>query len=239
MEVLAIIPARGGSKGIPLKNIKLLNGIPLIEYTTSSAIKSKFINRIVVSTEEKKIAELAINLGVEVPFLRPNFLAKDDTPSLPVFINTLEELYKIDGYKPDIIIILQPTSPLRSTKHIDEALELYLTSNCDSLVSICDVPHNMNPFSVMKCNLDNSLENFLDFDESNNLRQKKPKFFARNGAAIYICNYNCLMKKKSIYGECIIGYKMDRISSIDIDDEFDWDIASLFMSKKMTNETIR
>ncbi len=239
MEVLAIIPARGGSKGIPFKNIKLLNGIPLLEYTTSSAIKSKFINRIVLSTDEKKIAELGIHLGVEVPFLRPHYLAKDDTPSLPVFINTLQELQKVDGYKPDIIIILQPTSPLRSSKHIDEALELYLSSNCDSLVSICEVPHNMNPFSVMKCNSENILENFLDFDESNNLRQKKPIFFARNGAAIYICNYNCLMKKKSIYGDSIIGYKMDKISSIDIDDEIDWQIASLFISKKMNNESIR
>ena len=236
MEILAIIPARGGSKGIPYKNIKLLNGIPLIEYTTTSAIKSRYINRIVVSTDNSQIANLSINLGVEVPFLRPSYLATDDTPSLPVFINTLQELEKLDGYKPDIIIILQPTSPLRLTSHIDEALELYLTSNCDSLVSICDVPHNMNPFSVMNIDSHSMLKNFMDYDEKNNLRQKKPNFVARNGAAIYICNYNCLMKKKSIYGDSMIGYKMDRISSIDIDDNIDWEIASLFITKKMNNE---
>jgi|688.fasta_scaffold277714_2 CMP-N,N'-diacetyllegionaminic acid synthase len=237
MEVLAIIPARGGSKGIPNKNIKLLNGIPLLEYTTTSAIKSKFINRIILSTDDKNIADLGIKLGVEVPFLRPSSLAKDDTPSLPVFINTLEELEKREGYKPDVIIVLQPTSPLRSTIHIDEAMELYLSRSCDSLVSICDVPHNMNPFSVMKMNSENMLDVFLEYDESNNLRQKKPKFFARNGAAIYIFNYDCLMRKNSIYGDSILGYKMNKISSIDIDDEFDWEIASLFLLKNIHGKT--
>ena len=236
MEILAIIPARGGSKGIPYKNIKLLNGIPLIEYTTTSAIKSRYINRIVVSTDDAQIADLSINLGVEVPFLRPSYLANDDSPSLPVFIHTLQELEKLDGYKPDIIIILQPTSPLRLTSHIDEALELYLTSNCDSLVSICDVPHNMNPFSVMNIDSSSMLKNFMDFDEKNNLRQKKPNFVARNGAGIYIFNYDCLMKKNSIYGNTIVGYRMDKISSIDIDDYFDWEVASLFLSKKNSNE---
>ena len=91
MEILAIIPARGGSKGIPFKNIKLLNGIPLLEYTTSSAIKSKYINRIVLTTDDTEIAKLGIELGIEVPFLRATNLAKDDTPSLPVFINTLKD----------------------------------------------------------------------------------------------------------------------------------------------------
>lgn len=232
MKILCIIPARGGSKGIPYKNIKPLNGKPLLQYTAEAAKNSKFINKIVLSTDDNNIAKIGINLGLEVPFIRTSFLAKDDTPSLPVFTNTLEELEKIDGYKPDLIIILQPTSPLRTTKHIDEAFELYLSTNCDSLVSICEVPHNMNPYSVMKFSSDNTLEKFLDFDENNNLRQYKPKFVARNGAAIYIFNYDCLMKKKSIYGESILGYKMDKISSIDIDDEVDWEIASLFLSKK-------
>jgi N-acylneuraminate cytidylyltransferase/CMP-N,N'-diacetyllegionaminic acid synthase len=232
MKILCIIPARGGSKGIPYKNVKLLNGKPLLAYTAESAKNSRFINRIVLTTDDKNIFDLGIKLGIEVPFLRASYLAKDDTPSLPVFENTLLELYKIDSYKPDIIIILQPTSPLRTSKHIDEALELFIATKCDSLVSICDVPHNMNPYSIMKLNKNNLLERFLEFDENSNLRQKKPKFVARTGAAIYIFNYDCLMKKKSIYGDSIIGYKMDKISSIDIDDEIDWEIASHFITKR-------
>lgn len=236
MEILAIIPARGGSKGIPFKNVKLLNGKPLLEYTTRVALSSKFITRIVLSTENKDIADIGSKLGVEVPFLRPVDLSEDNTPSISVVKNVINELNMLEKYIPDIIILLQPTSPLRTLNQLNEAIELYLQSNCDSLVSICEVPHNMSPSSALRMNENNIVVPFMAYDENNNLRQKKPKYFARNGAAIYIMSYNCIMNKNSLFGDSTIGYLMDKISSIDIDDEYDWEIANLYLSKLETEK---
>ena len=236
MKILAIIPARGGSKGIPFKNIKLLNGKPLIEYTTEVALSSKYINRVILSTESIEFAKIGRKLGVEVPFLRPTELAKDDTPTLHVIKNVVAELEKLDQFIPDVIIILQPTSPLRTLDDLNNAIELYLNSQSDSLVSICEVPHNMTPSSILRLKENNLLDPYLSYDENHNLRQLKPKFYARNGAAIYIFSYECLINKNSLFGDSVIGYKMDKINSIDIDDEFDWEIANLFLSKLETEK---
>ena len=128
-NILAIIPARGGSKGIPRKNIKNLNGKPLLEYTVDAINKCKLIDRAILSTDDDEIINIGSKLGLEVPFKRPLNLAQDDTPALPVIKHALNALEDIDGYKPDVIIILQPTSPLRTNKHISEALNLYLSNN--------------------------------------------------------------------------------------------------------------
>ena len=137
-SVLVIIPARGGSKGVPKKNIKSLNGKPVISYTIEEAKKSKYIDRIVVSTDNKDIAEVSKNYGAEVPFLRPSELAKDDTPGIDPIIHCINWLKENEKYLPDYVCLLQCTSPFRRVQQIDEALERLIYENFDSLVSICE-----------------------------------------------------------------------------------------------------
>ena len=228
MRILGLIPARGGSKGIPDKNIKELAGKPLIAYTIKESLKSRFIDRLIVSTDSEKIVEISKNLGAEVPFLRLQELAQDDTPMLPVIKHAIRFLEQKDGYKPDYIILLQPTSPLRNVKHIDEALEKLTQSDADSIVSVQEVPHSCNPYSVMK--LDGEfLKPFMEYDEIRNIRQMKPTFYARNGAAIYAFTYDCLMDKNSIYGDKILPYFMKKEESFDIDDIVDFRICELII----------
>jgi len=215
MKVVGIIPARGGSKGIPQKNIKILCGKPLIQYTIEAALASK-IDRIVVSTDDLEIAEIAKKCGAEV-MMRPSELAQDSTPTLPVLqdvVNRLNETF-------DFVFTLQPTSPLRTSKHIDEALELIARDvSADSLVSVVKVPHNCSPSSIME------MSNAYVFPVENEKiilrRQEKPIFWARNGAAIYITRMNRL--KEYIWGGNTLPYEMGKIESLDIDDMEDWQI---------------
>jgi len=208
-----------------MKNIKLLNGVPLIAYTIKSALDAK-IDRIIVSTDSEDIAEVAVNYGAEV-IIRPNKLALDDSPTLPVIQHVLKAIQNQD--EPDAILTLQPTSPFREAKHISDALLTFFDGNADSLVSVVKVPHHFNPFSVMSLAEDGYLVPYQDYDENKNMRQLKPSFYARNGAAIYICTYDCLMKKNSLFGDKILPYEMDRSASVDIDDEWDWKLAELIL----------
>lgn len=228
-QILAIIPARGGSKGIPRKNIHLLAGKPLLAYTAEAAAQSQTLSRCILSTEDSEIASVGKELGIEVPFLRPDDLAQDDTAGIDVIQHAVRELVEKENYHPDAVMILQPTSPLRTWQHIDEAVELYFNSGADSLVSIIETPHQYNPYSVMQ--LENGyLKAFLDYPERDNLRQKKPVFYARNGAAIYIIDRKVLMEQNTLFGEKLIPYAMDKRSSIDIDDTVDLEIAECLLS---------
>ena len=225
MEILSIIPARSGSKGIPGKNIKNFAGKPLLAHSAEVSLSCNNINRTILSTDDPEIKKIGIKLGLEVPFLRPKKLSEDDTPTLLVIKDLLNQLRDREGYKPFAIVILQPTSPLRRQKHLNEALDLFINNDADSLVSTVKVPHNMNPFSVMELDKKGFLNPFLEYDELRNMRQKKPVFFARNGAAIYITKYSCLMKKNSLFGSKILNYQMEKEFSVDLDDEVDWKIA--------------
>jgi len=227
-EVLAIIPARGGSKGIPRKNLALLCGKPLIQYTIDAAKGSKFITKLILSSDDEEIIEYCKSQNVEVFFKRSAVLAKDNIPMLPIIKHAVSFLEENMSYKPDYIILLQPTSPLRAEKHIDEAINMLINSDVDSIVSVVEVPHNFNPYSIMKLE-DSYLKPFLEYDENMNLRQMKPKFYARNGAAIYAFTCNCLTTKNSIYGDKILPYFMRKEESIDIDDEFDLKIAEFVL----------
>ncbi len=145
MKTLGIITARGGSKGIPRKNIKLLGGKPLIAYTIEASKESGIFDRIIVSTDDNEIAEVAKKYGAEVPFMRPAELAQDTTPTLPVLVHALEWLKSNEGYEPDAVAILQPTSPLRSSEHLRNAHVLFVQSGADSVVSVKTVPGHYNP----------------------------------------------------------------------------------------------
>jgi len=144
VEILGIIPARGGSKGIPRKNVRLLAGRPLIHYTNDSAQKSRMLNRVVVSTEDEEIAELASQYGCEI-LHRPSELALDETPMVPVIQHVVNSLSMNEDYLPEITVVLQPTAPLRCAEHIDDCLSRFLESNANSMVSVCPVPGHYHP----------------------------------------------------------------------------------------------
>jgi len=231
-KILAIIPARIGSKGIRRKNIKKLLEKPLLQYSVEAAIKTKYLDRVVVSTDSKKIARISKKLGAEVPFLRPKKLALDKTSTLPVLKHTLEYLKKEEGYSPYAVVLLQPTSPLRTQKHIDQAIKIFLAHpRADSLVSVVSVPHNFQLIKLMKLS-GKYLRPYLKGQGIKILtRRKLSKLYARNGPAILITKTEVILKKNSLYGKRILPYLMSKIESIDIDDMEDWKIAEAIIKK--------
>lgn len=229
LRVLGLIPARGGSKSIPYKNIIPLHGKPLIAWTIEAARESH-LERLVLSSDDPTIIQVAKEVGgVEIPFVRPTDLATDTTPGIDVVIHAVEWLLKHEDYYPDAVMLLQPTSPLRRTKHINEAIELFIAQDADSLVSVVKAPHNMIPESLMRLNSNGWLKPVVPYDERQNIRQNKPVYYARNGAAIYMVSTDLLLKKRTMYGERLVGYEMSRKDSVDIDDEFDIQLCEIFL----------
>ena len=215
MSILAIIPARGGSLGLKNKNMYPLNGRPLLFYTLDAAKNAKLIDRIVVSSDSKKILNFSKQNSVEV-IKRPKKISGSKSTTQEAIIHCLNFLKKNENYIPDIIIILQPTSPLRNSKHINKAIEIFLKDKkATSLVSCVKVPHNFHPMSLMKENNDGYLVNFLKRKKFIYRRQDKDSLFARNGAAIYIVKYEYV--SKFLFGGKVINFIMDENTSIDID----------------------
>lgn len=214
MRLLSIIPARGGSKGIPRKNLYPLAGKPLIAWTIDAARAARSLDRIIVSTDDDEIATVARSLGAEV-IMRPHELSQDKTPTLPVLQHVLSALAESQKYSPDSVMTLQPTSPLRTARHIDEAADLFSRdANADSLVSTISVPHIFHPLSVMRCDVDGYLRPFIEGNMPLR-RQDKQGVVARNGAAIYITRTHRLTDY--VFGGRLIGYSMDPAESVDID----------------------
>ncbi|MCT4605053.1 MAG: acylneuraminate cytidylyltransferase family protein [Marinisporobacter sp.] len=226
-EILAIIPARGGSKGLPGKNIKLLGHKPLIAYTIEATQRSKYIKRMIVSTDDLKIAEISKEYGAEVPFIRPAELSNDYTNTVDVVIHALNDLKEKEGYIPKLVVLLQPTSPLRNHIHIDEAIEKFLESTADSVISVCEFEHS--PYWATKI-VDNRLIKLMD--EKNKRRQDYEKIYRYNGA-IYIIAAKDLLENKSFFDE-VAPYIMDNEDSIDIDTLFDFKMAEMILN--MRNE---
>lgn len=227
MELLVIIPARGGSKGIQKKNIKEINGKPLISYTIEEAKKSKYITRIIVSTEDQEIAEISKKYGAEVPFLRPIEIAGDNTPGIDPVIHCINWLRDNENYIPQYVCLLQCTSPLRKIEQIDEALEKLIFSNSDSLVSICE--SEVTPYWMKKIENGN-MKDFMEDIPLYSRRQDVPKVYKLNGA-IYVSRTETLLKNKTWYNEFTLPYIMDKITSIDIDDIIDFKFAEFLMKE--------
>ena len=212
MRILGIIPARGGSKGIPKKNIKLLNGKPLIVYTIEAALVSN-LDRVVVSTDCEEIAKVSKEYGAEV-MMRPAHLAEDKTPTLPVLQDVVARLEN----EFDALMTLQPTSPLRTVKNINEAIELFESDKeAYSLVSVVEVPHNYLSEKLMSYD-----GKYLYGNSDVKRRQEVSTMYARNGAAIYITKTEKL--SEHIFGGKILPYFMSKVNSFDIDDMEDWEI---------------
>tara|TARA_B110000902_G_scaffold254481_1_gene318559 strand:- start:857 stop:1516 length:660 start_codon:yes stop_codon:yes gene_type:complete len=218
MKILGVIPARGGSKGIPQKNIKLLNGRPLISYTIEAALKSE-LDKVIVSTDCMEIAGISEELGASV-ILRDQRLAQDDTPTLAV----LQSLISTIGTEYDAVMTLQPTSPLRNFEHINQALDIFIKDgSADSLVSVVRVPHNCLPDKIMYFD-----GLYLKGNNKPKRRQLAEHAYARNGAAIYITKIALL--DESIFGGNVLPYVMNKLVSFDIDDTEDWEIIEKFLS---------
>jgi len=227
MKVLGIIPARGGSKGIPRKNIKLLNGKPLISYSIRAARESRLLDRVVVSTEDEEIAATARAFGAEV-VMRPADLARDDTPTLAVLQRVVSDL-RGDCYECDAVMTLQPTSPLRTARHIDEAIRtMGADPLADSLVSCVAVPHNFTPSSLMRLSNQGYLTPYLEGAPITR-RQEKEVLYARNGAAIYLTRVERLANY--VFGGRLLPYYMDAEASVDIDTMEDWARAAAILQQ--------
>lgn len=226
MKILVVIPARGGSKGIPRKNCKILDGKPLIHYSIEAAQKLFNNNQILVSTDDEEIKNCAEQTGISVPFLRPAELATDTAGSYEVLLHALKFKESL-GNKFDILILLQPTSPFRTEKHISEALQLY-NEDLDMIVSVNEAKSNPY-YSLVE---ENEL-GYLKKSKPGNFtrRQDAPKVWEYNGA-IYIINVHSLKKKPLGKFKKVKKYVMDDVSSHDLDTQFDWMIAELLISKK-------
>lgn len=223
MRILGIIPARGGSKGVPRKNIKLLGNKPLLQYTYDVAKKSKYINSLVLSSDDDEIIEVAKKMGMSVPFKRPNNLALDNTPTLPVIIHALE-YYKTKGCEFDAICLLQVTSPFRTTQFLDNAIEKFIKKDSDSLVSVQQVPHEYNPHWVFKLNKNNDLEIATGDKEIIKRRQELPLSYHRDGS-IYLTKTSVILKEQSLYGKSISYIESPKEIYVNIDTMQDWEKA--------------
>ncbi len=226
-KTLAIIPARGGSKRIPNKNITPLLGEPLISWTIKATIHSKLICKVIVSTDCARIASIAKNYGAHVPFLRSEALSTDTSTTQSV-INDIFNREEFKDY--DQFIILQPTSPLRTTQHINAALELLNNKGVEGVVSVCKTEHN--PLWSNTLAADNSMNNFINASILNKRSQDLPQFYRLNGA-IYAYKTASFIKNKGVfYNNKVFAYEMPCKDSIDIDEQLDLDLAEFLLQKR-------
>lgn len=223
MNPLIIIPARGGSKGIPGKNIKDLNGKPLIQYTIDSAREIFEDDKICVSTDAADIKKVAEDLGLTVPFTRPEKLATDKANTYNVLLHALQ-FYEKNLYVPDVVVLLQATSPFRNAQHISEAMNMY-TRDCDMVVSVTET--KANPYYVL---FEENEDGWLEKSKNGNFtrRQDCPKVWEYNGA-IYVINPKKLKKKNHLTFKKVKKYVMDEESSLDVDTPMDWLLAERLM----------
>jgi CMP-N-acetylneuraminic acid synthetase len=220
MRILGLIPARGGSKGVPRKNIRLLGGKPLLAYTAESSLQSEKLTRVILSTEDEEIAEIGRQYGLDVPFMRPPELAEDTTPTLPVIQHALKNL-ELEGDIFDAVCLLQPTNPLRRAEDIDNCIELLENSKADSVVSILPVPAEYNPNWVYRQSDDGAITLSNGETEPITRRQDLPTAYYRDGT-VYVTRSETINKQNSLYGNNVRGYKINPDYSVNIDTDDDW-----------------
>jgi CMP-N,N'-diacetyllegionaminic acid synthase len=231
-RVLATIPARGGSKSVPHKNIYNLGGKPLIAYTIEEGLKSEFVTDLIVSTDNQEISKISKKLGAQVPFIRPAELSSDSALSFPVVKHAIEFMENEIGFQYDYHVMLQPTSPFRKAKHIDDALSMMIKSSADSIVSVSGV-NAYHPLRMKKLiGKENYLVNYIDQGfENMKPRQVLPSVYIRNGA-IYISSRESLFRDQSLVGPDCRGFVMDEKDSINIDSLVDMKIAEHELSRR-------
>jgi len=218
-KILAIIPARGGSKRLPRKNILNLSGKPLVAWTIEAALNSKYVDRVVVSTDDEEISYISKKYGADVPFVRPSNLSNDKAISTDVALHSINYFENREEYF-DYVILLQPTSPLRTVYNIDSSIELLQESNSNAVISVCEAEHS--PLWCNRIPKNGDLSNFIDESILNKRSQDLDKFYRLNGA-IYLCSIEILKKEKTFFlKDRCIAYKMQIEESIDIDNKTDF-----------------
>lgn len=231
LRILAIIPARGGSKGVPHKNIRPVAGKPLIAYTIEAALAVRErLHRLIVSTDDEQIAEVARRLGAEVPFLRPAELSGDRVPMVPVLQHAVGEIEAQDGVRLDWVLLLQPTAPLRAPEDIRAALDLAERGGCDSVISVVQV-FAVHPILMKRIENDRLLPFCIEEKEGTRRQDYQPPAYMRNGA-IYLTRRDVLMERGSIWGEVIRPYLMPEERSLSIDSELDLKLADLLLREQ-------
>jgi CMP-N-acetylneuraminic acid synthetase len=231
LKTLGIITARGGSKGVPRKNIRLLAGKPLLQYTAEAALAAKRVQRVVLTTDDAEIAEVGRRCGLDVPFLRPPELARDDTPTLPVLQHAVRAL-EAKGDRFDAICLLQPTHPLRRVADIDACIALLEEKQADSVVTVLAVPAEYNPHWVYFQSADGSLH--LSTGEAAPIprRQSLPPAFHREGS-VYVTRRDVLMEQNSLFGKYVVGHLLQPEQTVNIDTPEDWEQAERLVRERL------
>lgn len=225
-NVIALITARGGSKSIPRKNVKMLAGKPLIAWTVEAALQSQNINRVVISTDDEEIAGVAQSYGAEVPFLRPAVLARDDSSHISVAMHALEMLHEGIDMENDWLLLLQPTSPCRVAEDIDNAVAIARKHAADAVIGVSEVENH--PFLTKRIREDGSIESFVKTDIPYLRRQDLPQAYGINGA-IYLNRCKSLMTEKTFTPMRTFPYIMPPERSLDVDTEWDFYLAELIL----------
>ncbi len=223
MRILGLIPARGGSKGVPGKNIRLLGGKPLLAYTAEAARAAALLDRVVLSTDDAAIHQVGLEWGLDAPFLRPAELARDDTPTLPVVRHALEFLAE-RGERFDAVCLLQPTSPFRPAGLIDGCIRMLDESGADAVMTVLPVPAKYNPHWVYFRRDDGAM--CLSTGEAQPIRRRQelPVAYHREGS-VYVTRTEVVMDRDSLYGDRVLGYPVDGANSVNIDTMGDWERA--------------
>jgi CMP-N,N'-diacetyllegionaminic acid synthase len=227
-RILGLIPARGGSRGVPRKNIRSLSDKPLLQYTTEAALAARGLSRVILSTDDEEIADFGRRCGVDVPFIRPAQLAQDDTPMLPVVQHALRGMEEL-GETFDAVCLLQPTNPLRRADDIDACIELLRQTDADSVITILSVPAEHNPHWVYFRDEQDLLRLCTGEATPITRRQDLPPAYHREGS-VYVTRVNVVMEENSLYGERVLGYEIETERSVNIDTPEDWSRAEALMS---------
>jgi CMP-N,N'-diacetyllegionaminic acid synthase len=232
MRVLGLVPARGGSRGVPRKNVRLLLGRPLLQYTAEAALAARRLSKVVLSTDDDEIAEIGRRLGLAVPFIRPGSLARDDTPTLPVVQHAVRWLEE-HNERFDAICLLQPTTPLRRAGQIDECIDLLEATGADAVITTLPVPLEYNPHWVYFRAPDGKLT--LSTGETTPIarRQELPLAFRREGS-VYVTRRDVLVEQNSMFGDQVVGYPIDEDATIDINTLDDWRRAEQHLTVRTT-----
>lgn len=224
--MIAIVPARGGSKGLPGKNTRILCGKPLISWTIETALKSKYIDKVVLSTDDDKIAEIGEDCGAIIPFMRPSELAGDNSIATDAYLYTIERLNKENGYIIEDFMVLLPTAPMRLVEDIDQAVEIFYNNKASSVMSYASLNHP--PEWTVKILDDGIVRNYFTCLSEGKNRQEYCSPYICNGS-IYILKYSLFKESKKYYYPNTYGYIMPQQRSIDIDTEIDFKFAEFLM----------
>lgn len=230
MKILGLIPARGGSKGIPRKNIKLLGDRPLIAYTIQTGLACKLLDTLIVSSEDEEIIGVSKNAGAVVPFIRPVELASDTAPTIDTVLHALH-YFKSINQSFDAVCLLQATTPFRHLADLEAAIQAFISSDADSLISVKRVPHQFNPHWIFKEIADTGFLKIATGEkEIISRRQDLPSAYYRDGA-IYLTKTSIILEKKSLYGDKIIHHLMTNSPDINIDTMEDWKMAEQYLEQ--------